>query len=258
MSHAIDFVELKQRVSIESAADMLGIKLKKSGPQLRGPCPICKDGGDRAFAITPAKGLYYCFGKCGKGGDAITLAARVRNCSLREAAEFLAGKGGVNSALAKADNSRHGSPQPQLEKGLRPLDYLQASHEAVQRLGVSPETCAQFGAGFAPKGIMRGRLAIPIHDHIGMLLAYCGRAVNEESPSLIFPNGFDPRGAIFNAHRAIEGDLFLVRDPLQVLTAHESGIENVVAFLTENVTAQQLEQLAALMDERKCETVEMF
>jgi len=45
MSHAIDFGELKQRVSIERAAEMLGIKLTKSGPQLRGPCPICKAGG---------------------------------------------------------------------------------------------------------------------------------------------------------------------------------------------------------------------
>ena len=61
-----------------------------------------------------------------------------------------------------------------------------------------------------------------------------------------------------NANRIVEGDLFLVRDPLQVLTAHESGIENVVAFLTENVTALQLEQLAALMDERKCEHMEIF
>jgi hypothetical protein len=43
-----------------------------------------------------------------------------------------------------------------------------------------------------------------------------------------------------------------------VLTAHESGIENVVAFLTENVTALQLEQLAALMDERRCEHMEIF
>jgi hypothetical protein len=48
---------LKQRVSIERAAEMLGIKLTKSGPQLRGPCPICKAGGDRAFVVTPAKGL---------------------------------------------------------------------------------------------------------------------------------------------------------------------------------------------------------
>ena len=258
MSHAIDFGELKQRVSIERAAEMLGIKLTKSGPQLRGPCPICKAGGDRAFVVTPAKGLYYCFGACGKGGDAITMAANVRNCSLREAAEFLAGKDGASSSPAKGDGSRNDSPQPMTEKGLRPLDYLQASHEAVQALGVSPETCAHFGAGFAPKGIMRGRFAIPIHDRAGTLLAYCGRAVKDESPSLIFPNGFDPRGAIFNAHRIVEGDLFLVRDPLQVLTAHESGIENVVAFLTENVTALQLEQLAALMDERKCENLEMF
>jgi len=76
VSHAIDFGELKQRVSIERAVEMLGIKLTKSGPQLRGPCPICKAGGDRAFVVTPAKGLYYCFGACGKGGDAITMAAR--------------------------------------------------------------------------------------------------------------------------------------------------------------------------------------
>ena len=144
------------------------------------------------------------------------------------------------------------------EKGLRPLDYLQASHEAVQALGISSETCAHFGAGFAPKGIMRGRFAIPIHDRNGNLLAYCGRATKDESPALLFPNGFDPRGAIFNAHRIAEGDLFLVRDPVQALTAQQNGVENVVAFLAENVTALQLEQLAALMDERKCEHLEVF
>jgi DNA primase len=258
MSYAIHFVELKQRVSIEQAADMLGIKTAKSGPQRRGTCPICKAGGDRAFVITPAKGLYYCFGTCGKGGDAITMAANVRGCSLREAAEFLSGKSGGGVATAKRDGSRNDSPQPKTEQGLRPLEYLHAAHEAVKALGVSPETAEHFGAGFAPKGIMRGRFAIPLHDPAGNLLAYCGRAVNDESPLLLFPNGFDPRTTIFNAQRIGEGDLFLVRDPLQVLTAYESGIENVVAFLTENRTALQLEQLAALMDERKCEHMEMF
>jgi DNA primase len=258
MPYAIDFNELKQRVTIEQAADMLGLKLTKSGAQRRGTCPICKGGGDRAFVITPAKGLYYCFGTCSKGGDAITMAANVRGCSLREAAEFLAGKSGGGTSTAKVDGSRNDSPQPQAEKGLRPLDYLLVSHEAVQALGVSMETAAHFGAGFAPKGIMRGRFAIPLHDPTGNLLAYAGRAVKDESPLLLFPNGFDPRTTIFNANRVVEGDLFLVRDPLQVLTAYESGIENVVAFLTENVTALQLEQLAALMDERKCEHMEMF
>jgi DNA primase len=257
MSYAVDFTELKQRVSIERAAEMLGLKLTKSGGQLRGPCPICKAGGDRAFVITPARGLYYCFGGCGKGGDAITMAANVRSWSLREAAEFLSGKSGASPAATRADSSRNDSPQPKPENGLRPLDYLQAAHESVQALGVSPETAAHFGAGFAPKGIMRGRFAIPIHDSAGGLLAYCGRAVKDESPRLLFPNGFDPRTVIFNANHVIEGDLFLVRDPLQVLTAHESGIENVVAFLTENATALQIEQLAALMDGRKCEHLEV-
>jgi hypothetical protein len=57
--------------------------------------------------------------------------------------------------------------------------------------------------------------------------------------------------------RHCERSEFLVRDPLQVLTARESGIENVVAILTENVTALRLERLAALMDERKCEHLEI-
>ena len=75
---------------------------------------------------------------------------------------------------------------------------------------------------------------------------------------LIFPNGFEPTSVIFNADRVAAGELRLVRDPLQVLTALESGIENVVAFLTETITARQLEMLASLMDEKQCETVELF
>jgi DNA primase len=141
---------------------------------------------------------------------------------------------------------------------LQPLPYLQAQHEAVQALGVSPETLEHFGAGYAPKGIMRGRLAIPVRGRNGELLAYCGRAVNGESPTLTFPNGFEPASVIFNAERTVEGEFYLVRDPLQVLVAHESGVDNVVAFLTEDITALQLEMLAALMDEKRCETVQLF
>ena len=220
---------------------------------------MCKEGGDRALVVTPSKGLFYCFGKCHKGGDAITLAAAVRGSSLREAAEFLAAKAGLGKAPRNEDSPRDGSPQPQTTEGrLRPLDYLQSVHDAVQALGVSPETCTHFGAGFAPKGIMRGRFAIPIHDRAGVLLAYCGRALRDENPALLFPKDFDPRSVIFNAHRVTEGDLFLVRDPVAALTAFQNGVENVVAFLSEGATARQLEQLAALMDERKCESVEVF
>ena len=150
------------------------------------------------------------------------------------------------------------SASPPTASVLKPLEYLIPDHDALASLAIAPETFTAFGAGYAPKGIMRGRLAMPIHDRAGTLLAYGGRALKDESPALIFPNGFDPRLHIFNADRIIAGDLFLVRDPLRVLTAFESGLTNVIAFLTESIGPQQLEQLASLMDERQCESVELF
>ena len=75
---------------------------------------------------------------------------------------------------------------------------------------------------------------------------------------LIFPKGFRPEQFLFNAHRVGEGELYLTRDPLAVLTAFDAGIGNVACVLTETVSAEQLQMLAALMDERGCESVEIF
>jgi hypothetical protein len=131
-------------------------------------------------------------------------------------------------------------------------------HEALAALELSPDTLRAFGAGYAPKGIMRGKLAIPIHSRDGTLLAYCGRTLKNESPTLIFPNGFDPHSVIFGAERIQPGDLYVVRDPLQVLLAYEGGTENVVAFLTDGISAQQWEQLSSLMDEKRCDNSYLF
>jgi len=73
----VDFAELKARVSIEQAAQMLGLHLVPHGSQSRSPCPACKSGGDRALVVTPAKGLFYCFAQK-IGGDAIALTAHIR------------------------------------------------------------------------------------------------------------------------------------------------------------------------------------
>jgi hypothetical protein len=64
----VDFAALKQRVSIEQTAVLLGLQTNPAGNQLRAACPACKEGGDRAIVITPEKGLFYCFpGKVGEG-----------------------------------------------------------------------------------------------------------------------------------------------------------------------------------------------
>jgi hypothetical protein len=256
MTYAVDFADLKQRISIEQVASWLGAQLKPHGPQLRGPCPICKAGGDRAFVITPAKGCYYCFGDCKKGGDAIQLAANAKDLSVKEAAEAIAQHFGLAPKAPVPDRS----PQPQQEKGmLKPLDYLQPDHETVRALGLNQETAAAFGLGYAAKGILRGRVAVPIRDGAGVLLAYCGIATaKDQSPKFLFPSNFDPVTAIFNSDRTEEGELNLLSNIVQVLEAFQNGVENTVCFLTDSITAQQLEQLASLMDQKKCESVQIF
>lgn len=290
MSGYVDFRELKEKVSIEQVVAMLDLKLRRTGGQLRGRCPIHHGTTDREFVVTPSKGLFYCFGPCG-GGDAIALVARVKDIPVRQAATLIAAHFGIAtsppvSASRRPGNGSNGSPQPlgQQQGGtdtagdggagiaaearqvsaavmpqpLQPLTYLEAEHELVQALGVSPETARHFGAGYAPKGIMRGRLAIPIRAPDGTLLAYCGRAVRDEKPKLIFPKAFDPAEVIFNADRVVAGTLHLVRDPLQVLTAHEAGIDNVVAVLTGAISAGQMHALADLMVDRKCPDIDLY
>ena len=78
-----------------------------------------------------------------------------------------------------------------LGKGFRPL----------QALGVSPETAEAFGSGYAPKGVLRGRYAVPVKRRTGEFLAYAGIAVTkEQTPQLLFHN-FDPSTHLFNANR---------------------------------------------------------
>lgn len=254
----VDFAQLKQRVNVEKAITILGLTMKQQGAQYRGACPACREGGDRALAINSEKDGYYCFSQK-KGGDVIALVAHVKGVTQRDAAQFLAQQIGDSAPADHAPSTvRHSSPAPTPTQGkeLKPLDYLQYT-EAVEGLGISEATCKAWGAGYAPKGIMRGRLAVPIHDRAGKLLAYVGVAVQpEQSPKLLYPNGFDPSSTIFGCDRVQPGELYLVRDPLQVLAAYEQGVENVVAFLAP-ITAQMLEQLSSLMDEKKCESVEL-
>ena len=251
MAYALDFAELKQRVSIEQVAAWIGAQLKPHGAQLRGPCPICKAGGDRAFVITPAKGCYYCFGECRKGGDVIALVANAR-------ASFAQGGGrshrpSVRRAIRSRNGSRPFPPAPAAgERGAETARLSPERPRSSARPGLSEETAQAFGLGYAPRGILRGRVAVPIRDRAGVLLAYCGIAAsNEQSPRFLFPSNFDPASAIFNADRIAAGELNLLGNIVQVLEAFQNGVENTVCFLTEGVSAQQLEQLASLMDQKK-------
>ena len=65
----------------------------------------------------------------------------------------------------------------------------------------------RFGLGYCAKGIMAGRVCIPIHNHAGELVAYAGRwAGSAESlpkgkGKYELPAGFHKELELFNLHR---------------------------------------------------------
>jgi hypothetical protein len=54
----VDFMAIKAAVSIEDAANLLKLTLKKSGNQLRSNCPACGNEDERIVVITPSRGLF--------------------------------------------------------------------------------------------------------------------------------------------------------------------------------------------------------
>jgi DNA primase len=179
MTKFIDFAAVKESVSFSDAIDYLGLKLKHSGNQWRGPCPTCDSAGDRALVVTEGKG-FYCWGQR-KGGDQIALAAHVLELPAKEAAQELAVRAGIVPVHERDSTSGtvRSRTVPQSETGketqkLQPLSYLEPDHEAVDAVGFDPAFCKAHGIGYAGKGVARGYVLVPFRDEDGVLLGYVG------------------------------------------------------------------------------------
>lgn len=254
----VDFLHLKQAVKIDSVFALLGLPLKQAAEQWRGACPACKSGGDRTLVVTPNKAAFYCFA-AKQGGDVIALVAHIKAIGMKEAAAFLA-EGSAPPAKTPASEPTLPVTAPEKEKaGFNPLTYLQPEHPAVQGLGVSAETAVSFGVGFASKGMMRGRVAIPIYNQAGQLVAYCGKSIGNLNPEFLYPDSLHRTDYIYNLQLVKEGaPLLLAPNPLAALLLVQAGFENVVAFLTETIERFQLKVLIELMEKKNCKTISMF
>ena len=218
-----DFQAIKAKATFEQILEMLGVPFKVSGERLRARCPICKDPNERGLVCTPAKGLYYCFHEK-KGGDVIRLVSLALGIPEKEAAEKIAKHIGLEADQAATAPAASEPVKTATAKttGLQPLDYLQTDWDGRDDLAVSAETLSYFGAGYAPKGMMQGRLAVPLHDKDGTLVAYVGVAMKPEEAKqrYKYPKDFVP-DLIFNAHRVEAGVLYVITkgDVLAVLQA---------------------------------------
>jgi hypothetical protein len=87
------------------------------------------------------------------------------------------------------------------------LDKLAQDHPSLAERGLTRETIIDFGIGFCGKGMMADRIAIPIHNTEGEVVAYAGRwpgEAPEGTPKYKLPQGFRKSLELFNIDRAIK------------------------------------------------------
>ncbi|POX53181.1 DNA primase [Streptomyces sp. Ru72] len=133
------------------------------GGNLKGLCPF-HDEKSPSFQVSPAKGLFHCFG-CQEGGDTITFVMKVDHLSFSEAVERLAARAGITLRYEE------GGYNPTHQRGER-IRLVEAHQLAAQwyaeQLDASPEAEAgrkflaergfdqaaavHFGVGYSPQG----------------------------------------------------------------------------------------------------------
>lgn len=83
-----EFIERARAVTIDEAADRLGLKRSGTRHENAGPCPVC--GGTDGFAFNTQKNAWNCRAAGQGGRDAISLAEHVLGLDVRHRAGFLA------------------------------------------------------------------------------------------------------------------------------------------------------------------------
>ncbi len=285
----IDFKEVKEQISIEQVLESYGVlaNLSGSGNQRSGPCPIHGGGAkSRSFSANFTKNCWNCFGDCDRGGNVLDFVAVMEECSLRDAAIKIVDQFGLETkTAAKKDTPRQskrqeaqqspkkakkevasetgekvGSDETGEESAAaenRPLTFqvlknLEHDHEELVGRGLMSDTAEHFGIGYCTRGLLKGRVAIPIHDREGHTLAYAGTALDGEDEPYFYPENFVRGIEVYNVHRAVESERVervgytVVTDYLQVVDLFEARTDNVVALVDAVVSNRQLEILASL------------
>ncbi|MFC0618141.1 DNA primase [Deinococcus budaensis] len=280
--------DVRARLNI---ADVVGehVRLSPAGKgRLKGLCPFHKEKSP-SFQVDTEQGYFYCFG-CKAGGDVFSFVQRVENLSFGDALRQLADKAGVQVEAKYGERSsrdlydvnafaltyfREHLPGPA-------LDYL-------RRRGLSDATTEAFELGYAPEGWdgllkrararnlterqlleagllienpesgrvydrFRGRVMFPIRDHLGRLVGFGGRVLDDSKPKYLntpeteaFKKGELLYG-LDKARGSLGGgsELIVVEGYMDVITMHQHGFTGAVASLGTALTAEHATLLERL------------
>ncbi|WP_151773085.1 DNA primase [Streptomyces abyssomicinicus] len=158
-----DVKAVRDAVPIDSVVSEY-LQLKNAGGgNLKGLCPF-HDEKSPSFQVSPAKGLFHCFG-CQEGGDTITFVMKVDHLTFSEAVERLAAQAGITLRYEE------GGYNPSHQRGER-IRLIEAHRIAAQfyaeQLATAPEAdtgraflaergfdqaaAEHFNVGYSPQG----------------------------------------------------------------------------------------------------------
>lgn len=273
----IDFRALKEQVPIREVLARYGLleKLREKGPgKLVGRCPIHGGSNDNAFHVNAEKNVFNCFAGCG-GGNVLDFVSKMEKCGVREAGEKLAtwfglqfsrSEGSAKGAMPEARSAPKASPprvsatvnpddeviNPPL---LSPLTTLDATHPYLAQRGLKRETVTTFGVGFCTRGLMKNRIAIEIRNERAEIVAYGGRAIDDQlardEGKFKLPRAFAKGHVVYNLFRAKEharSGIIVCEGFFDTMRIHQAGYPNVVALMGASMSDHQEQLLLKTTD----------
>jgi len=281
MSTWIDFKELRAKLKFEQLLRYYEIEVKRKGDQHLGFCPLpnhrIRDKSP-SFSANLERGIFQCF-SCGAKGSVLDFALFMENVNLEDgrAVRKVALKlrrellSDVMPVCSKREPVKQKSPSAAVAapKVLvnAPLDFelkgLETDNLCLLEEGLTASTVARFGLGFCSRGLLKGRVAIPLHDHDGQLVGYAGRAVDydsvsESNPEYVFPTTRERNGAIYEFQKTLFlyngfrikapcDELCVVEGFSSVWWLHQNAIPSVVATMGAEVSERQVELIVSLV-----------
>jgi DNA primase len=275
----INFKELRARLRAEDVLALYEIEPKRRGDQHQGACPLpshAGSNGSASFSMNFERGIFQCFG-CKAAGNLLEFAALMDGVdpadgnALRKVAMKLQAKffpEGANTRNREKPVAKEAPPKPpEMKVAINaPLDFelkgLETNHPSLTGQGYSSETAAYFGIGFCSRGLLKDRLAIPLHDEESRLIGYAGRLLEEEeadreNPLYLFPAKRERNGTVFDFDRSLFlyngarikkpcDNLIVVQDFEAVWWLNQNGFPDAVALMGDDCSGRQLEFIVRL------------
>jgi DNA primase len=157
-----DIAAVRERARIDEVVREYVTLKSAGGGSLKGLCPF-HDERTPSFHVTPARGMWYCFG-CAEGGDVLGFLQKIDQLTFAEAVEKLAGKYGIELRYVDggAAINRQAGQRTRLVDAHRlasayyaeqlALTEARPGREFLEQRGFDAQTARHFGVGFAPKG----------------------------------------------------------------------------------------------------------